>query len=83
MDESYFKIELSEVDPKESFNIKSIRFCMCCHQIVDNVGAGDGFICKPCKHILDTGALSSVFSEIKKIIKDGIHSDMYIDKLEN
>lgn len=71
MSDPYFKIQIKEVDPEETFNLKAIRFCMCCQQIVDNVGAGDGFICKPCKRIIDSGALSGVFSEVKKIIKRG------------
>lgn len=67
----YYQIKITEVDSKEPFDLNEVRFCLCCQQVVDQIGAGEGFICKPCKHILDTGALANVFSEIKTIIKRG------------
>ncbi len=69
MTQAYYQIQLKELNPEATFNVKAVRFCMCCQQIVDQVGSGEGFICQPCKLILDTGILASIFSEVKHIMK--------------
>ena len=66
---AYYQIQIKEINPQDTFNLKAVRFCMCCQQIVDHVGAGEGFICQPCKRILDKGLLACVFSEVKSMIQ--------------
>lgn len=48
------------------FATAAIKHCSGCGQLIDGMGGGGTFLCKPCVTILSTGMLQREFSKAKE-----------------